>query len=470
MVVGELTTKVDVAVIGSGPGGYTAAIRCAQLGLETVLIEKGMLGGVCMNIGCIPSKSLLHAAAISHEAGCSDAKDMGIDARISVDFRKMQSWKDGVVNSLRDGISQLLRLNGVELVAGRAFFTSSTSLSVETESGLRDIEFRKAIIATGTVVKELPSIKADHRRILTSDDVFSMQEIPERLLVAGGGYIGVEMASLFSKLGSQVTISYRGERLLRNMEPELTDVLAKKMEKDGIVLMPKSDVLSVSGETALLKTQDGEKQVAFDIFLMATGRVTDLESLGLDKTQVRLNEEGLVIVDEACRTLDEGIYAIGDVTPGPQLAHKAFRQAKVAAECIAGQRSAFDNRVIPMVVFSDPEIASVGLTEEQAKAHGHQVVVGKMPLTAIGRAKCLGKTDGFIKIVADRNGFILGAHMVGVEAGDIIAEAALAMEMAAQLEDIACTIHTHPTMPEALMEAAEDALGKAIHLYRGKRK
>jgi dihydrolipoamide dehydrogenase len=278
------------------------------------------------------------------------------------------------------------------------------------------------------------------------------------------------MACLFSKLGSSVTISYRGERLLKNMEHEMTDVLTKNMKEDGIEVLFRSEVVSVSGNDARVKTPEGERTVQFDKLLVAAGRLTDLEGLGLDKTRVMLNEEGLVIIDETCKTLDENIYAVGDITPGPELAHKAYRQGKVAAECIAGLKSAFDNRVIPMAVFSDPEIASVGLTEEQAVSHGHKVVVGRMPLTAIGRAKALGRTKGFVKIVADEHGFVLGAHMVGVEADDIIAEASLAMENALTLEDIASTIHTHPTMPEALMEAAEDAMGKAIHLYRGKKK
>ncbi len=468
--MGQLTTKVDVAVIGAGPGGYTAAIRAAQLGLEIALIEKDKLGGVCTNVGCIPSKALIHVANIKHDAECDDAKAMGLDADVKLDFKKMQGWKDGVVESLRQGISTLCSLNGVEVIDGRAFFTSSNTLSVETEAGLRTIEFKKAIIATGTKVKELPDIKADHKTILTSDDVFSLAEMPKRILIIGGGYIAVEMACLFSKLGSSVTVSYRGERLLKTMEPELTEVLTKKMEKDGIELLFKSDVTAVLGNVATVRTPDGEKKVGFDKLLVAAGRMTDLEGLGLDKTGVRLNEEGLIIIDETCKTLDESIYAIGDVTPGPQLAHKAFRQGKVAAECIAGLKSAFDNRVIPMAVFSDPEIASVGLTEEQAISNGYKVIIGKMPLTATGRAKSLGRTEGFVKIVADQNGFVLGAHMVGVEADDIIAEAALAMEMAGTLEDIASTIHTHPTMPEALMEAAEDAMGKSIHLFRGKKK
>jgi dihydrolipoamide dehydrogenase len=439
-----------------------------QLGLETMLIEKDKLGGVCTNLGCIPSKALLHAAGVKHDA--ENAGAMGIDAQIKVDFDKMQSWKDGVVESLRSGISTLCKLNGVEVVDGKASFTSSNSLIIETETGLRTIEFKKAVIATGTKVKELHGMPADHRFVLSSDDVFSLKEIPKRLLIVGGGYIAVEMASLFAKLGSSVTISYRGDRLLKTIEPELTDVLIKKMKEDGIRILYKCEVTSISGETVVMKTSEGEKKEVFDRMLVAAGRLTDFDGIGLEKTKVRLNEEGLIIIDEACKTLDDCIYAVGDVTPGPQLAHKAFRQGKVAAECIAGQKSAFDNRVIPMVVFSDPEIASVGLTQEQAIANGHTVVIGKLPLTAIGRAKSLGRTEGFVKIVADKNGFVLGAHMVGVEADDIIDEAALAMEMAATLEDIASTIHSHPTMPEALMEAAEDALGKAIHLYRNRPK
>ena len=470
MVMGQLTTKVDVAVIGGGPGGYTAAIRAAQLGLETMLIEKDLLGGCCTNTGCIPSKALIHAAAIKREATSQTTKKMGIDAIVSLDFAKTQAWKDGVVKELRDGITTLCTLNGVEVIHGRAFFTSSNSLTVETEEGLRTVEFRNAVIASGTKPKGLPDVPFDHKRVISSDDVFSLAELPKRLVIIGAGYIAVEMACLFALLGSRVTVVHHGDRFLKRMEPEITELLLRKMKESGVDVLFKSEVRGVDGNDAAVKTPEGEKRILFDRLLVATGRTPCLDELGLEKTKVRFGEDGLVIVDGAMRTTDKNIYAVGDIVPGPQLAHKAFREGKVAAEAISGKKSAFDNRAIPMVVFSEPEIASVGLTEEEAAARGMATVTGRMPYSTSGRAKTMGKTDGFVKVVAGANGIILGVHMIGEGAGNVIAEAALAIEMAATLEDLAATIHAHPTMPEALAEAAEDALGKAIHIHRGKKK
>lgn len=464
MVVGELSTKTDVAVIGSGPGGYNAAIRAAQLGLDVILVEKNQIGGTCTNVGCIPSKALIHAADVMHGAESKAAKSMGIEAKVKLDFKKTQQWKKGVVSDLSNGIKTLCKLNGVEIMKGRAFFKSSNTLSVEAEHGLSGIEFKKAIIATGTAVRELKHLPFDHKRIIDSDDALSLTAVPKRLLVIGGGYIAVEMASMYLKLGSKVTIIYRGERLLKRMEPKISGVLLKGIEELGGEVLFKSTVESAKGGVATVKG----KKINFDKMLVAVGRVPYLEGLGLDKTKVKLGEDGRIPVDATMKTSDENIYAIGDVVPGPQLAHKAFREGKVAAEAIAGKKSAFDNVAIPMVVFSEPEIASVGLTEEQAK-QSHKVKVGKMPFSASGKAKCINKTKGFVKVIADEKDVLLGVHVIGPGAGNIIAEATLALEMGAMLEDLAVTIHAHPTLPEALAEAAEDALGQAIHLYRGKK-
>ncbi len=469
MVMGQLTTNVDVAVIGAGPGGYTAAIRAAQLGLEVILIEKDNLGGVCTNVGCIPSKSLIHAADVKYEAEFENAKNMGIHAEIKIDFPQTQKWKDGVVTDLRNGIGTLCKLNGVDVLKGTAFFTSSNTMDVETETGMRVIAFKKAVIATGTNIKEHPTILCDHKMIINSNDVFTLTEIPKKLIVVGGGYIAVEMANMFMKFGSKVTIVYRGDRLLKRMEPEVTHILHKKIKEMGGEVLFNSDIASVSGNVASIKTPEGEKKLEFDKMLMAMGRVTSVDALSLVKTKIEVNNEGLIEVDSTCRTVDESIYAIGDITPGPQLAHKAFRQGKVVAEVIAGMKSSFDNRAIPMVVFSDPEIATVGLTEGEAIEQGYKVKTGKMPFTALGKARAINRTEGFVKIVADENNVVLGVHIVGAGAANLIAEGALAVEMSATLEDIAVTIHAHPTLPEALSECAEDALGHAIHLYRGKK-
>jgi len=465
MVMGQLVTDVDVAVIGAGPGGFTAAIRAAQLGLDVVLIEKDKIGGVCTNVGCIPSKALIHAADVKHDA--ETAEGMGIKAKISLDLKKTQAWKKKVVKELTDGIATLCRLNGLEVIKGKAFFTSSNKLSVQTESSPREFNFKKAIIATGTVPRELKHLPVDHERIIDSDDALSLTEVPKHLIIVGGGYIAAEMANMYLKFGSKVTVVYRGERLLKHMEPEISEALLKGIKNLGGEVLFKSDVESTEGNKAVIKTPEGKKTLEFDKLLLAIGRIPYTEGLGLEKTKVKL-DKSIIQVDETMKTADDNIYAVGDIAPGPQLAHKAFRQAKVAAEAAAGKKSAFDNAAVPAVVFSDPEIASVGLSETEAKEH-YKVIVGKMPFTASGRAKTINRKEGFVKIVADEHGVLLGAQIVGAGAGQLIAELALALEMAATLEDIALTIHTHPTLPEAVAEAAEDALGEAIHLYRGKK-
>lgn len=462
MVMGQLTTKTDVAVIGGGPGGYTAAIRAAQLGLDVVLIEKSELGGVCTNLGCIPSKAMIHVAELKHDA--EDAGAMGLSADVSLDFKKMQKWKDSVVSELRGGIASLCRANGVEVVRGSAAFASPRTLSVQTDAGLRTIEFGKAVIAAGTVEKPLPALPFDHKTVISSDDVFALGALPKSLLVVGGGYIAAEMACMFARLGSKVTVSYRGERLLKTMEPELSDSLKRGMESLGIEIIFKSEVIGVEGGAANVKTPAGARKVQCDKVLVAVGRELALSGLGLEKTGVKLGKDGRIAVDSTMRTSDANTYAVGDVVPGPQLAHKAFREGKVAAECIAERKSAFDNVCVPMVVFSEPLLASVGMTEAEVKASGRGVKAGRMPFSTSGRAKAIGKKEGFVKVVADGNGILLGVHIAGPGADALIAEAALALEMAATLEDLAATIHAHPTLPETLMEAAEEALGKAIHI------
>ncbi len=470
MVMGQLSTDVDLAVVGAGPGGYTAAIRAAQLGMNVMLIEKNLVGGVCTNVGCIPSKALIHCADVKHDAEAGSAREMGIDAKITFDFARAQAWKEGVVKDLRNGIVTLCRLREIEMVKGTAFFTSSNTLQVETENGMREINFKKAVLASGTVIKGLKSLPYDHKAVISSDDVFTLPELPERIIVVGAGYIAVEMANMFMKFGSKVTLIARGERLLKTLEPEITEILLRRMREMGTEILFRSEVLSASGGMAVVKTPEGQRSIPFDKILVAAGREADYSGLGLDKTAVKVDEEGLVAVDERMMTADPNIFAVGDITPGPQLAHKAFRQGKIAAECAAGMKSAFDNVGIPMVVFSDPEIAVVGLTEEEAAAQGRKPKVGKMPFSASGRAKANNRTEGFVKIVADESGAVLGVHIVGAGAGNLIAEGTLALEMGAMLEDLASTIHAHPTLPEAVSEAAEDALGTVIHLYRGKKK
>lgn len=468
MVMGQLTTDADVAVIGGGPGGYTAAIRAAQLGLNVILIEKNKLGGICTNVGCIPSKALIHAADVKHDA--ETAEKMGMTAKVDIDYKKTQEWKQKVVDELVNGIGALCKMNGVEVMQGRAFFTSSNTLSVQSGKGaITSIKFKKAIIATGTISRELKGVPVDHKYVIDSDDALSLSEVPKRFLIVGGGYIAVEMANMYAKLGSKVTVIYRGERLLKLLEPEISSLLLKGLKNLGVDVLFNSNVKSTDGNKATVTTPEGEKIMEFDKLLLAIGRVPYFEGLEIEKTNVKFTEKGLIEVDSTMKTTDESIFAIGDVVPGPQLAHKAFREGKVAAEVIAGKKSAFDNVAIPAVVFSDPEIANVGLSEKEAKEKGYKTIVGKMPFSASGRAKTVNRTEGFVKIIADENKVLLGAEVVGAGAGQLIAELALAVEMAATLEDVAVTIHAHPTLPESVGEAAEDALGEAIHLYRKKK-
>ncbi len=461
MVMGELTTDVDVAVIGAGPGGYTAAIRAAQLGLDVVLIERDRIGGTCTNVGCIPSKALIHAADVKHDFEC--ASRMGISGNLEFDYGKTQEWKDGVVKSLVDGVTSLCKLNGVEIITGNAFFASSDTLHVQGQ-GLRAIKFKKAIIATGTRIRELQKLPFDHEKIIDSTDALSLREIPKRMIVLGGGYIAVEMANMYQKFGSEVTIVYRGDRLLRRMDQEIGLLLNKTMEKLGTRILFNSDIEKVDGNTAYVSTPEGSRKILFDKILVAAGRDSDFSDLQLEKTGVKV-EKGKIIVDSQMRTTDSNIYAIGDIVKGPSLAHKAFREGKVAAEAIAGKKAAFDNEV-PLVVFSHPGVASVGMTEDEARESGIDPIVGKMPFSASGKAKAMNSTDGFVKVIADRNGFIRGMHVIGPHATELIAEGTFAIEMAARLEDVALTIHAHPTLPEAFAEACEAAIGKVIHLYR----
>ena len=477
MVVGELSTNVDVAVIGGGPGGYVAAIRCAQLGLETVLIDRAELGGICTNAGCIPSKALIHAANIAFD--CAHAEQVGIKAKPKIDYKKMQKWKDGVVSGLRNGIEGLCKGYGVEVVKGTAFFRSSKELVVETDHGPSGFRFKNAIIATGSSPTQLKGLEFDHKFIIDSTDALSLNVIPKELIVLGAGYIGIEMAILYAKLGSKVTIVYRGERILKNLEPELGMEVQKRFESLGISLMLNCNVTGwiKKGKRGIASVKTGNlkekiKKIPFDKLLVAVGHEPNTKELHLDETKVKLDDKGFIVVDSERRTQDPNIFAVGDVAGSPMLAHKAFREGKIAAEVIAGQKSAFDNIAIPLVVFSDPELASTGLGEEEARKANISVKVSRFPLSASGRARTMdiqGAKAGFVKLISDASsGVLLGAHIAAPNASELISELSLAIEMGAQLEDVASTIHPHPTLSESVMESAEMGLGKAVHLFAKK--
>jgi dihydrolipoamide dehydrogenase len=468
MVMGDIVTGCDVLVIGGGPGGYTAAIRASQLGKDVILTEKYDLGGVCVYRGCIPSKTLIHAANFIH-----DIKNPGIGIKSSVefDYKKLQQWKFEVVKKLRDGISYLCKKYGVQVIKGEAYLESSDKARVTLPDGeTSTLKFENAIIATGSRPQEFPGFPFDGKVVIGSNEALSLMKVPEDMVIIGAGYIGIELGTMYSKLGTKVKIIQRSSRILTKFDPELAEVVSQKMKKLGMEVylnsMPEGMRKEKDRTIVTISDKEGKKtELTADKILIAVGVKPNSEGIGLENTKAELDEKGFIKVDEKRQTGDAKIYAVGDVAGAPFLAHKAFREGKVAAEAVAGMLSAFDNRAIPAVVFSDPELASVGMDEESARKSGFEISVGKFPFRASGSALTLDRTEGFVKIVANnKNGEILGIHIVGANASFLISEASLAVEMAAFLEDVATTIHPHPTLPEAIAEAAEAALGKAIHI------
>ena len=459
MVMGDLVREVDVAVIGGGPGGYSAAFRCAELGLETVVVDTGKrLGGACLFEGCIPSKALLHVAAVLGEA--DRAKEFGVDfgePRISLD--PLRKWKsERVIGKLARGLTSVARGKNVEVVGGRAVFEDARKLRVQGDEP-QAIRFKHVIVATGSQPAPLPGLTLVSNRILDSTAALELPEIPARLLVIGGGYIGLELGQVYAALGSQVTLVEMTDGLLPGVDRDLVQPLARRCEKTfaSIHLGTRVSDLREVGDT--IQARVGEQTAAFDRVLVAVGRRPETAGLGLETTRARLTERGFIEVDERGRTADPHVWAVGDATGEPMLAHRAMRQGKVVAEAIAGRPVAFDNIVIPAVVFTDPEIAWCGLTETAAAAARQTVKVARFPWAASGRAATLGRSDGATKLLVDPDrGRVLGVGIVGPGAGELIAEGALAVETAMLAEDLALTIHTHPTLSETLMEAAETLL------------
>jgi len=474
MVVGELTIETDVVVIGSGPGGYVAAIRAAQLGKEVVIVERdSFVGGVCLNTGCIPTKAMIHASNFFNTL--QHLESMGINVKeYSIDLKKMKDWKDSVLEKLRSGIDGLLKKYGIEVIQGKAEFTSSSEIHIEGKSDVNTIKFKFAIIATGSSAIEIPGFKYDGRRVISSTEGLDLNEVPKSLVIIGGGYIGTEMGTVFGKLGTKVSIVEAMDRLIPVVEKDLVDVVARRLEKFNVKthFNCKAKSYEEKGDGVVVRVDNNGSEVVLeaDKVMVVVGRKPNSSGIGLERAGVKVNEKGFILVDKKMRTSSNNIFAIGDVVGNPMLAHKASREGKIAAEVVCGLKSEFDNKVIPFVVFNDPEIASVGLTEDDAKKAGYDIIVGRFPFSALGRAMTLNQTDGFVKFVSEKKtGFVLGVHAVGPNASDIISEAALAIEMNATVEDIAATIHPHPTLPESLMEAAEVTLGKSIHIYMPKK-
>lgn len=466
MVVGEFTNEVDVLVIGSGPGGYVAAIRAAQLGKSVTVVDKGPIGGVCLNVGCIPSKALISAAHQFEQM--KGGADIGIYAeKVSVDFGKVQEWKNGIVKKLTGGVGSLFKGNKIDFLSGEAFFTADNEVRVVNGFEGSRYKFEHCILAAGSRPIELKSFPFGGR-ILSSTEALALTKIPDQLIVVGGGYVGIELGQTFAKFGTQVTILEGSEAILPGFEAEATRLVQHALKKNGVEIVTQAMAREArqtdADVTVTFTVGEEERSVTAEYVLVTVGRRPNTNDMGLEVAGIQLDERGYVSVDQQCRTSIPNVYAIGDIVSGPALAHKASYEGKVAAEAIVGHPSAVDYKAIPAVVFSDPEMAGVGLTETQAKESGYQVVTGKFPYAANGRALSLHAGDGFVKIVADgTNQLVLGAQVVGPEASNLIAELGLSIEMGATLEDIALTIHAHPTLGEMVMEAAEVALGQAIH-------
>ena len=472
MVMGSLQEETEVAVIGAGPGGYVAAIRAADLGKEVILIEERKRpGGVCLLEGCIPSKVLISAVELAESA--RQASKIGLSFKdLSVDLDGLRQWKDSVVDKLTGGVGTLLKHRGVEIVKGRARFESNRVLAIEG-ADVSAIQFKQCIIATGSRIHELP--EAYDLPLWSSAEALTLPEIPERLLVVGGGYIGLEMGLVYAGLGSGVTMVEFSPRLLLGADPDLVKVVVKNCKQRFQDILVDSKVVGIektsAGYAVKVEDKDATNTIEVNQVLVAVGRKPNTENLGLENTKIVPNDKGLIEVNEEGRTAELHIFAIGDVVPGPMLAHKASREAKVAAEVIAGHKSAFDNRAIPAVVFTDPEIAWAGLSEVEAGEQGITVNVGRFPLKALGRAQTIGKTEGFVKILSEPDtDLILGIGIVGAHASELIAEGTLALEMGATLEDLMVTIHPHPTLSESIMEAAETAAGAPVHIAPRKKK
>lgn len=461
--------EFDLLVLGAGPGGYAAAFHGADLGLKVALVDKRERpGGVCLNVGCIPSKALLHAVEVLEEA--RNAGEFGIhfpDPKI--DLKHLREWKQGVVAQLTSGLAQLAERRDVQYLQGEGRFEGPNTLRL-TGNPVEGLTFKHAIIATGSSPSTIPGLDLEGDQIMDSTAALEIAEIPKKLLVIGGGYIGLELGTVYSGLGSEVTVVEMLDGLLPGADRDLVRPLAKNVKNHFHDIHLKTKVASASGTAQGVSVEfEGAFQgkETFDKVLVAVGRKPNSEGLGLETTAVKLNDQGFVKIDQQCRTNVSNLFAIGDVAGQPMLAHKAMAEGKVAADVIAGGNVIFDKRAIPAVVFTSPEVAWTGLTETEAKREGVEYKAAKFPWAASGRSLTLGRTDGLTKILFDPgSNRVLGVGIVGPGAGELIAEGTLAIEMGAVAEDVALTVHAHPTLSETVGEAAEVFLGQATHIFR----
>ncbi len=465
--------KTQLVVVGAGPGGYAAAFLAADLGLDVALVDpEANPGGVCLYRGCIPSKALLHAARVIHEARA--AAELGVQfGDPAIDVGKLRAWKDGVVGKLTSGLGQLTRQRKVRYLRGRAQLVDAGTIDVRDTSGASTrLEFEHAILATGSRPSELPGFPASPR-VLDSTSALELTDVPRRLLVVGGGYIGLELGTVYAALGSAVTVVEMLPGLLPGVDRDLVRPLAKRLEAQLASVRLETRVAAVDEREAGLSVRfDGQAEPeTFERVLVAVGRKPSSGDLGLASTRVEVDERGFVVVDAQLRTHEPTIFAIGDLVGQPMLAHKASHEGRTAVEVIAGQKVQFEPAAIPAVVFTDPEIAWCGLTEDEAKARGRAVEVARFPWAASGRALTLGRDDGLTKLVLEPGTErVLGVGIAGPGAGELIAEGVLAVEMGATARDLALTIHPHPTLSETVMEAAEVFYGQSTHVFRPKRR
>ena len=465
-----MANSYDVIVIGAGPGGYPAAIRASQLGLKVLCVEKEYLGGVCLNWGCIPSKALIAAAGTVERIRHADA--MGITTgELKVDVEKLQAWKEGIVKKQTNGVGLLLKSNKADSVMGTATIKSPTTVEVaKLDGGRETFEAKKGIIiATGADTSRIPGFEIDGKIVITAREAVSLKKVPATLVLIGGGVIGLELGMVYQKLGSKVIVVEMLDQLLPTEDPDVVRIVERRFTSKGgeVLTKAKAKSCSVKGDkaTVVVEHEGKERSIEADNVLVAVGFRPNSKGLGLEQVGVKLDERGHIPTNDLLQTNIPTIYAIGDVSGAPYLAHKATKEGETAAEILAGHKSARDWRVIPAAIFTDPEIATAGLREKEAKAQGREIKIGKFPFSVNGRAQAVSETDGFVKTILDaKTKEVLGVAIVGPEASDLISEAALAIEMCAYGEDVALTIHPHPTLGEGVMESFKHALGEAVHI------
>lgn len=461
--------NIDTLVIGAGPGGYVAAIRATQMKQSVTIVEREFIGGVCSNVGCIPSKVLISVGHRFEQAKHSE--DMGVVTQeVKLDWTKVQEFKKGVVSKLVGGVEGLLKGNKIDIVKGEAYFLDANTVRVIDGDNAQTFTFKNAILATGSRPVEIPTFKFS-KRVINSTDALSLPAVPEKLVVIGGGYIGTELGSAYANLGSQVTIIEGGKDILAGFEKQMTQVVKKGLKLKGVEVIVGASAKGVeeheNGVIVTYEADGEEKTVEANYVLVTVGRQPNTDEMGLEAVGIEFAERGLLKVDKQCRTSVPNIYAIGDIVSGLQLAHKASYEGKVAAEAIAGEKSIVDYLAIPAVCFTDPELATVGYNEEQAKSAGIEVKVAKFPFAVNGRALALNQPEGFVKLVARKeDDLLIGAQIVGAGASDMITEISLAIEGGMTAKDLALTIHAHPTLGEMTLEASEIIMGQPIHVVK----